>query len=85
MTVSRTGTAQALCNELFLEVEGALSDAWISDDACTDDPKEYLRFVYGSLLALEEARGIIKRFLKRHRHVVRRRPPTDIGGEGGER
>jgi hypothetical protein len=63
----RQGRAQELCNELFIEVEASLSDAWISDDAYTDDPDEYLRFVYGSLLALEEARVIIKKFLKRHK------------------
>lgn len=45
----RKNSAQDLCNELFLQVEGLLSDAWISDDAYTDDPKEYLKFVRGSL------------------------------------
>ena len=69
----RKGKAQDLCNELFLAVEGSLSDAWISDDAYTDDPDEYLRFVYGSLLALEEARVIIKKFLRRHKFRAQRR------------
>lgn len=72
MTVRRENTAQDLCNELFLKVEGAMSDAWISDDACTDDPVEYLHFVNGSLLALEEARRIIKTFLRKHRKSQRR-------------
>lgn len=67
----RVGKAQALCNELFLAVEGALSDAWISDDAYTDDPDEYIRGVYGSLLALEEARDIMKKFLRRHKFKPR--------------
>ncbi|MGA9705267.1 hypothetical protein [Pseudomonas sp.] len=61
--------AQKLCDELFIEVEGAMSDAWISDDACTNDPAEYLMFVRGSLAALEEARTIIKKFLRRHRRL----------------
>lgn len=59
-------TAQELCNELFRAVEGPMSDAWISDEASTDDPFEYLRFVRGHLAALDEARLSIKRFLKRH-------------------
>lgn len=67
MTVSRDNKAQDMCNELFRAVEGALSDAWISDDACTDDPAQYLRFVQGSLSALDEARIIIKKFLRRHK------------------
>jgi surfactin synthase thioesterase subunit len=69
VTVSRDNHAQALCNELFLELEGAMSDAWISDDAGTDDPKIFLGHVYGSLLALEEARAILKRFLRKHRKL----------------
>lgn len=73
MTVKRTNAAQDLCNELFKEVEGALSEAWISDDAYTNDPKEFLRFVDNSVLALEEARGIMKRFLKRHGYRRARR------------
>ena len=67
----RTGKAQQLCNELFLEVEGPMSDAWISDDACTDDPQEYVRFVRGSLHALEDARKVIKAFLRKHRSLER--------------
>lgn len=66
MTVRRENKAQDLCSELFREVEASMSDAWLSDDAYTDDPEEYLEFVRGSLAALDEARGIIKRFLKRH-------------------
>jgi hypothetical protein len=66
MTVSRNSKAQDLCNELFLEIEGVMSEAWISDDAYTDDPAEFLRFADNSLLCLDEARKIIKRFLKRH-------------------
>lgn len=68
MTVKRENRAQDLCNEIFRDVEGALSDAWISDDAGTNDPLEYLRFIDGSLCALDEARGIIKRFLRRHKY-----------------
>jgi hypothetical protein len=49
----RDNKAQDLCNELFREVEGAMIDAWLSDDAYTDDPNEYLEFVRGSLAALE--------------------------------
>ena len=67
----RIGKAQELCNELFLAVEGDLSDAWISDDAYTDDPEEYLRFVYGSLIALEDARAKMKKFLRRHKFKPR--------------
>ena len=66
MTVRRESTAQDLCNELFLKIEGALGDAWISDDAYTDDPAEYIEGVRGSLAALEEARKIMKDFLKKH-------------------
>lgn len=57
MPMVRENTAQDLCNELFLELEGPMSDAWVSDDACTDDPDEYLRFVRGSLGALKVALG----------------------------
>lgn len=71
MSVSRAGKAQELCEELFLEIEAPMSDAWISDDAGTDDPDQYLRLVYGSLLALEEARGKIKKFLRRHKFKPR--------------
>jgi hypothetical protein len=66
MTVSRNNKAQDLCTELFKEVEGALSEAWISDDAYTDDPKEYLQWVDNAVLSLEDARKIMKRFLRRH-------------------
>lgn len=79
MTVKRENVAQDLCNEIFLEVEGSMSDAWISDDACTNDPNEYLKFVYGSLLALEEAREIIKKFLKRHK--FKRKPFVNRNGD----
>lgn len=68
----RKGKAQALCNELFLAVEGCMSDAWISDDACTDDPREYVKFVRGSLWALEDARKVIKAFLRKYRHLERK-------------
>ena len=68
----RKGKAQAMCWELFRKVEGDLSDAWISDDACTDDPKEYVRFVRGSLYALEDARKSIKAFLRKYRHLERK-------------
>lgn len=71
-----------MCNELFLEVEGAMSDAWISDDACTNDPEEYLRFVRGSLAALDEARGIIKKFLKKHARKRHANEQTGIQKEG---
>lgn len=64
--------AQYLCNEIFSAVEGSLSDAWISDDAGTDDPQEYLNFVRGHLAALEEARAVIKKFLRKH---GRKSPP----------
>jgi hypothetical protein len=73
MSVEREISAQALCHELFREVEGSLSDVWISDEPSTDDPAEYLRFVNGNLLALEEVRGIIKKFLKRHRRQAEKR------------
>jgi hypothetical protein len=66
MTVSRDNKAQDLCAELFKEVEGVLGEAWISDDAYTDDPAEYLRWVDNAVLSLEEARKIMKRFLRRH-------------------
>jgi hypothetical protein len=71
MTVRRENTAQQLCNELFLKVEGALGDAWISDDAGTDDPEVFLRNVLGHLYALEEARVIIKKFLRTHKRKRR--------------
>lgn len=67
----RKNRAQDLCNELFLQVEGALSDAWVSDDACTDDPKEYLKFVRGSLYAAEDAVKILRAFLRKHRGLER--------------
>jgi len=69
MTVSRKNKAQDLCNELFSEIESALGDAWISDDAGTNDPKEFLSHVRGALMALEEARNIMKKFLRKHRHT----------------
>lgn len=59
--------AQYLCNELYTAVEMPLGDAWVSDEAGTDDPKEYLQFVQGHLAALEEARKIMKAFLRKHR------------------
>lgn len=68
MTVSRTNKAQELCTELFIEVEGVLGEAWISDDAYTDDPKEFLRFVDNATLALDDARKIMKKFLRRHHY-----------------
>lgn len=64
--------AQKLCVELFRKVEMPLSDAWISDEASTDDPAEYLRFVRGHLAALEEARTVIKDFLRKHKALPRR-------------
>lgn len=73
MTVKRTNKAQDLCNELFREIEGILGDAWISDDAGTDDPKEYLKQVRGSLWACEDARKVFKAFLRKHRHLERAR------------
>lgn len=66
----RNNKAQDLCNELFTAVEGPMSDAWISDDANTDDPKEYLQFVRGSLYALDDARKVIKTFLRKHRRLA---------------
>lgn len=64
----RENKAQELCDELFRELEGPLGEAWISDDAGTDNPKEFLTHIYGALLALEESRAIMKRFLcKYHR------------------
>ena len=66
MTVSRNNSAQDLCNKLFAEVEGPLSEAWISDDAGTDDPEEFLRHVRGALDALDDARRRIRRFLRQH-------------------
>ena len=58
--------AQYLCNELYTLVEHSLGDAWVSDDAGTDDPKEYLDFVRGHLAALDEARAKMKKFLRKH-------------------
>jgi len=65
----RENTAQDLCDELFKELEGSMSDAWISDDAGTNDPKVFLSNVEGSLWALEEARVILRKFLKKHRKL----------------
>ena len=59
--------AQELCEEIYRAVEMPLGDAWVSDEAGTDDPAEYLRFVRGHLAAVEEARTIIKKFLRKHR------------------
>lgn len=67
MSIRRENKAQDLCNELFLLIEGDMSDAWISDDAGTNDPQEFLGHAYGSLLALEDARKKIKGFLKKHK------------------
>jgi hypothetical protein len=64
--VQRNNEAQYLCNELFAAVESSLSDAWISDDAYTDSPEEYLQIVRGALAALDEARAIMKKFLRKH-------------------
>lgn len=83
MSSRRKSTAQALCHELFREVEGSLSDAWVSDEPSTDDPAEYLRFVHGNLLALEEARGVMKRFLKRHRYKPRVTTPKNCEAPNG--
>jgi hypothetical protein len=74
MGMRREGKAQEICNELFLKVEGPMSDAWISDDACTDDPKEYLKFVEGSLWALEDARKVIKKFLRKYKKTILEQP-----------
>lgn len=71
MSVRRENKAQDLCNELFGKIEFSLSDAWISDDAGTDDPTKYVEQVYCALLALEEARAIMKAFLKKHRRLRR--------------
>lgn len=60
-------TAQQLCDELYNAVSLSLSDAWVSDEAGNVTPEEYLAFVDHHLLALEEARGIFKKFLRRHR------------------
>lgn len=65
--VNRRNKAQDLCNELFIKLEGPLGEAWMSDEAGTDDPQEFLQHVEGALLALEEARGIMKNFLRKHR------------------
>jgi hypothetical protein len=62
----RNNDAQYLCNELFTAIESSLSDAWISDDAYTDSPEEYLQIVRGALAALEEARTVMKKFLRKH-------------------
>lgn len=70
MAMTRTNRAQELCTELFKEIEAPLGEAWISDDAYTDDPAEFLRFVRHSLSCLDESRRIIKRFLKRHEHKM---------------
>lgn len=67
----RENKAQELCVELFRELEGPLGEAWISDDAGTDDPKEFLTHVKGALLALEESKVIMKRFLRKHARLVR--------------
>ena len=64
--------AQDLCNELFREIEGAMSDAWISDDAGTDDPAEFLKHVQCSMWAMDEAKAIIKRFLRKHKDHMRK-------------
>ena len=72
MTVRRGNKAQNLCDELFKQVEGPMSEAWLSDDAGTNDPAEYLKFVEGSLWALEDARTIIKQFLRKHRKSAKR-------------
>ena len=67
--IERKNKAQDLCDELFKLIEGDMSDAWISDDAGTDDPKQYLDFVEGSLWALEDARKSIKKFLRKHKKL----------------
>lgn len=67
----RENTAQNLCNELFQELEGPLGEAWISDDAGTDSPKEFLGHVNGALMALEESRAIMKKFLRKYARLVR--------------
>lgn len=69
----RKGKAQDLCDEIFRKVEGPLGEAWISDDAGTNDAAEYLDFIEGSLLALDDARKIIKAFLRKHRKLRRKR------------
>lgn len=59
--------AQELCNELFRASSEILSSLRAIEGAYTNNPEEYLRQVEASLLALEEARSIMKAFLKRHR------------------
>lgn len=71
MTGFKNHSAQYLCNELYSAVEMSLGDAWVSDEAGTDDPKEYLQFVHGHLAALEEARKVMKAFLRKHERKYR--------------
>lgn len=70
--MAKNKTAQDLCSDLFTKVEMPMSDAWISDEPSTDDPEEYLRLVRGHLAALEEARGVIKSFLRKYKALPRR-------------
>lgn len=79
--MTRDNTAQDLCNELFSQIEAPMSDAWISDDACTDDPAEYLTFVQGSLWALEDAQKLIKKFLRKYRPKFSLEQRTDNDGK----